>query len=361
MATISTDKNWDKYVKNNPSSSMIDYPIENGVSNEPIYKDITLKNVVAQVSAGDLIKIISKTKSQVNRSSYAQVRFGNTSGYLRVSAIRKPTIGRAGGSGAAAEQRTLDLTNSTIQTLEEISKIGRGNRAGIDLEVPGVGLFLGITSVEKVATRIHGREAKSDFVLKNALGRGVLFISHKAGAGASAFNQYGGISEKSGSVDDNALIYNHPEVQSFLDRLYELYQDSVGERTIISNPFNSSGRITTSGVIRKISDTTLINQSVYGPSFGGAYGPDNVHLIGQGNFVFSRRFSEEEDIYFELGFSSHMALNGDLSDFANDNSSYRAVLLARTGDRNTKTSSGDLPNVRVGIFPKANKPNAVSI
>jgi len=359
MATVASDKDWNKYVRDNNKSSTMSYPIENGILNEPIYKDTTLKNEVAQVSTGDTINITTKSKTTIGRSSYAQVRFNGKTGYLKVSSIRKPTMGRAGGSGAMAEQKTLDVTQATINNLKGISKIS-GNE-GIPVEVPGIGFFLGINAVEKVADRIHGREAKSDFVLKNSLNRGVLFISHKAGSGARAFNQYGGISEKSGSIDDNALLYNHPEVQSFLNRLYELYQDSINGRTITSNPFNSSGKITTSGVIRKISDTTLINQSVYGPSFGGTYGPDNVHLIGQGNFIFTPVMSEDEDVYFKLSFSSHMALNGDLTDFANDNSEYRAVLLARTGDRSTKTSSGDLPRVRVGIFPKANKPQAVSI
>jgi len=360
MATISSDRDWNKYVRDNNQSSTMSYPIENGILNEPIYKNTTLTNVVARVSTGDTINITTKSKTTIGRSSYAQVRFNGKTGYLKTTSIRKPTMGRAGGSGAMAEQRTLEVTQATINNLKGISKIS-GNE-GIPVEVPGIPkLFLGITSVEKVLLKIHGRETKSDFVLKDALGRKRLYISHKAGSGAKAFSQYGGISEKSGSIDDNALLYNHPEVQSFLNRLYELYQDSITGRTITSNPFDSSGKITTSGVMRKISDTKLINQSVYGPSFGGARGEDNVDLIGQGEFIFTPLMSVDEDVYFRLSFSGHMALNGDLTDFANDNSDYRAVLVARTGDRSTKTSSGSIPRVRVGIFPKVYKSSAVSI
>ena len=357
MATISADKDWNKYVKNNPNSATINYPIENGINNEPIYSSTTIKTaqVLVNVSTGDTVKITQKTKVSIGNKSYAKVKFNNKTGYLRATAIRKPT----GSTGADAEQRTLELTNNTIRALSDIAKIGRGNRTGIDIEVPGVGMFIGITNVEKVSNRIHGREAKADFKLKNALGRGILFISHKDGAGPKAFQQYGGISETSGSIDDNALIYNNPEVKSFLDDLYDLYDDAINKgRTQSDNPFDRNGNLVSSGVSRPITNSTLINQSVYGPSFGGTKGPDNVHLIGQGSFVFTPLLSGENDLYFRLSFSGHMALNGDVSDFANDVGGYRAVLCATKRSRSTKTSKGTINGIRVGIFPEAIRPNA---
>lgn len=360
MATVSADKDWNKYVKDNPNSTSIEYPIENGINNEPIYSSVTIKTakVVATVSTGDKVKITQKTKVTINSKPYAKVNFNNKNGYLRATAIRKPT----GSTGADAEQRTLNMTNDTIRKLAEISKIGSGNRIGIDLEVPGVGMFLGITHVEKVSNRIHGREAKADFKLKNALGKGILFISHKDGSGPKGFQQYGGISETSGSIDDNELIYKNSEVQSFLNDLYDLYDDAVNNgRTQLNNPFDKNGNLISSGVSRPITSPTLINQSVYGPSFGGTKGPDNVHLIGQGSFVFTPLLSEEFDLYFRLSFSGHMALNGDISDFANDVGGYRAVLCATKRSRSTKTSKGTIPGVRVGIFPEAIRPNARTI
>ena len=72
----------------------------------------------------------------------------------------------------------------------------------------------------------------------------------------------------------------------------------------------------------------LINQSVYGPDFGGAFGPDNVHLIGQGQFIFNPLVTGDGDIYFRLSFTGHMSLNGQVDkDFANDASGYRATLI----------------------------------
>lgn len=356
MATISADKNWNKYVRDNARSSTINYPIENGISNEPIYKDTTLKQIVAQVSTGDTVNITTKSKTVISRSPYAKVRFSGKTGYLRASAIRKPT----GSTGANAEQRTLDVTQATINNLKGIAKVG-GNE-GIPVEVPGIGMFLGINSVEKVDGRIHGREPKSDFKFKNSLGKTVLYISHKDGNRPQDFQQYGGVSEIAGSQDLPSLIYNHPEVQSFLNTLYNFYSQSISGNWATTNPFDRSGKLTSSGVMRFVNDATLIKQSVYGPSFGGAYGPDNVHLIGQGQFIFTPFISEDEDVYFRLSFSGHMSLNGDVSDFADDASGYRAVLLARAGTgRTAKTSSGDIPGVRVGIFPKAIRANATLI
>jgi len=350
MANVSADRNWNKYIRDNTRSATIDYPIENGVSNEPIYEQATkTSKVLGNVSTGNTVKITSKQKT----GTFAKVRFGTIDGYLRATTIRKPT----GSTGANAEQRTLDLTNAQINRLKDIAKIG-GNE-GIPVEVPGIGMFMGITSVEKVDGRIHGREPKSDFRLKNALGRTVLYISHKDGSGPKGFQQYGGVSEIAGSEDLPSLIYNHPEVQNFLNTLYQFYSQAINGNLTNQNPFDINGKMKTSGAMRLINDATLINQSVYGPSYGGAYGPDNVHLIGQGQFIFTPLMSDDEDVYFRLTFSGHMSLNGDVSDFANNASGYRAIILARAGTgRNAKTSLGDIPGVRVGIFPKAIRPNA---
>ena len=48
------------------------------------------------------------------------------------------------------------------------------------------------------------------YILKNALGKKILFISHKDGNGPKAFGQYGGVSTKAGGADDASQIYNHP-------------------------------------------------------------------------------------------------------------------------------------------------------
>jgi hypothetical protein len=357
LGTKSAD--WPKYVTNNPNSANIKYVIENGIVNEPLYKDITLKQAILSLSQGQEVNIISKQFTQIGRSKYAHIRVNSKTGYIRISSIRKPT----GRGGADAEQRTLDATVETLRKLQEISGIGRGNSLGVDLLVPGIGMFTGITSVEKVPNRIHGREAKSDFAFKNALGIKILFISHKDGTGPDAFGQYGGVSESSsGNIQDAAKIYNNPEVQSYLSRLYELYNDAVNLGGLIpKNPFNASGKLT-KAVYKLVSSPELVNQSVYGPDYGGSYGPDNVHLIGQGNFIFNPLVNSDGDIYYRLSFSGPMELNGQTGPFLDNNSGYRATLITTYRDgRPTQTPSGTVPQTRTGIYPKRYRQSAISI
>jgi len=349
---------WVKYVQNNPNSASIKYPIENKIQNEPVYKSISLKQAIDYVSSGNEVNIISKQFTQVGKSKYANVRVNGKTGFLRITAIRKPT----GKGGADAEQRTLDATVSTIQKLEEVAGIGRGNSVGIDVLVPGIGMFIGITGIEKVSNRIHGREAKSDFVFKNSLGRGVLYISHKDGSGPDAFGQYGGVSTVAGNIQDAAKIYNHPEVQQYLNKLYRLYDDSItGVNKIKNNPFNQNGKLTTA-VFSLIKDPSLVNMSVYGPDYGGDYGPDNVHLIGQGQFIFNPLINDEGDIYFRLSFSGHQSLNGQTKDFLDNSSGYRAALITtyRAG-RPTQTPNGPVLETRTAIYPRRYRQSAISI
>ena len=349
---------WPKYVTNNPNSANIKYSIDSGVSNEPVYKNITLKQVILTLNAGQEVNIISKQFTQIGRSKYAHIRVNGKTGYIRIRAIRKPTKG-----GADAEQRTLDATIATLQKLQEISGIGRGNNIGIDLLVPGIGMFTGITSIEKVPNKIHGREAKSDFAFKNALGKKILFISHKNGTGPDAFNQYGGVSESSsGNIQDAAKIYNNVEVQTYLSRLYQLYDDAVNRgRLIPNNPFNSSGKLT-KVVYKLVTSSQLVNESVYGPDYGGSYGPDNVHLIGQGQFIFNPLVNSDGDIYYRLSFSGLMELNGKTGSFLDNNSGYRATLITTFRDgRPTQTPNGPVPRTRTGIYPKRYRQSAISI
>jgi hypothetical protein len=360
MAHLGTKPaDWVKYVTNNPKSANIKYSVENGVLNEPIYKSISLKEAITFLSAGMEVNIISKQYTQIGRSKYAHVRYNGKTGYLMISKIRKPT----GKGGADAEQRTLDATISTLQKLQDIAGVGSGNRSGVDLLVPGIGMFIGITSIEKVKNRIHGRESKSDFVFKNALGRSVLFISHKDGTTADAFGQYGGISQSSaGNIQDAAKIYNNSEIQSYLSRLYELYNDAINlGRQIKNNPFDKKGRLT-KGVYRLVGSSQLVNEAVYGPDYGGGYGPDNVHLIGQGQFIFNPLVNSDGDVYFRLSFSGPMEINGRTGPFLDDASGYRATIITtyRAG-RPTQTPNGVIPETRTGIYPRRYRQSAISI
>jgi len=363
MANISGAKDWTKYVINNSAWNTTDFPIENNVVNEPVYQSVPHQNpknitINGYLNTGDIVKLVTSTKTQgFRRSNYVNVKSGSLSGYIRATTVRKPTAR----GGADAENRHREVTNQIIQNLEWISGIGRGSRAGIDIDVPGIGMFIGITSVEKETTKYNRREPKADFYLKNALGSKILFISHKDGDTPTHFSQYGGISVQSGTRDDPALITNNPEVVAYTNELYRYYADGIGPRQIPNNPFNSSGKLTRA-VYRELNDPQLIGQSVFGPEYGGAYSPENCHLLGQGQFIFKPMLSVDDDLYFELSFSGHTSLNGDISHFTDPTSGYRAALITshRTG-RNTTSTQGTIPQTRTGIYPRAYRSNAMAI
>ena len=190
-----------------------------------------------------------------------------------------------------------------------------------------------------------------------------LFISHKDGTGPEAFGQYGGVSESSsGSLVNVAKIYQNPEVQEYLSKLYRLYDNAVnGGRSILNNPFNERG-VLTKGLYKLVQGSQLVNHAVYGPDYGGAFGPDNVHIIGQGQFVFTPLLNEEDDLYFKLSFTGPMEVNGDTSVFLNNNSGYRATIITtfRSG-RPTGTPLGVVPQTRTGIYPRRYRQSAISI
>ncbi len=358
---------WDVYVVNNALRSTIDYQVEPSATNVFFYSgtnDIpsgglpskqSPGNPIAQLVPGDTFKILSTVLVSRGRLKFANIMAGTTRGYIKYNAIKKPT-----GASDQVERDTLAATEIYLNKLQEISAIGNGtNSAGVALEIPGVGLKM-VNKIEKVSNRIHGREAKSDFVLKNNMGRGVAFISHKKTGGAAAFGQYGGISEsQAGSIQDAAELYNDPETQSYLNRLWVLYNDRATQ-TIPNNPF-SSARLNRA-VYRWIGAGTLVAKSVYGPSYGGERGPDNVDILGQGNFIFKPLLTDDNDIYFQLEFSDAMHINGDLGVFTERTSGYAACFITtyRAG-RNTETPGGTVPSTRTAIYPRRYRQSAIDI
>jgi hypothetical protein len=354
---------WDVYVKGNPNRISVLYEITSGYPMVQFFEktsDIPNRPSMISLKTGDKFNILGVNTFSSGQSKYANIRFNGKSGYVKITTIRKPTKRNA----LFAEERALSLAKENLQKCAEISGIGRGNATGIELRIPGVGTFIGITDIEKVSNKIHGRESKSDFIFKNILGKKLIHISHKDGIGPSAFSQYGGVSEtSSGSFTEPSNIYNNSEVQEYLTKLYNLYDDAIsGKNEIKNNPFDSSGTIKSS-VYKFVQSSLLVNQSVYGPDYSGSYGPDNVNLIGQGDFIFKPYVDGEEgDIYFELQFSGGYYVNGDVSKFMNDSTGYRATFITsnRLG-RPTRTPLGSIPNTRTGIYPKAYRSSAVSI
>ena len=142
---------WDAYVRFNPSYSTTNYEVRETAYIFSNQTPRTMADVVATVSPGDLVKITSapgtpisvnpvpptkktirpitnpKDKSvnpknlPTSEQKCAPVKFGNKKGYLKLTAINKPSFGRAGKRSDRGEQKVLNMTQGDLETLKWIS------------------------------------------------------------------------------------------------------------------------------------------------------------------------------------------------------------------------------------------------
>ena len=126
---------------------------------------------------------------------------------------------------------------------------------------------------------------KCDFHFRGLSGY-VGHVSHKAGSGPKAFQQWSGTSAAAGSS-----IYNHPETRAFVNTLREMFPNGMPPSTTVG---------------RKILDENLKKLAVYGNEYGGSRGENNVDVTMQGILNVQNR-----GIYYELTCSGHKINNGD--------------------------------------------------
>ena len=357
--TTSGQPAWNVYVVNKSDRATTDYPMR---GTAVMYKSTTPTkgdDILATLVPGNQVRITSTATFTVNvsrplapraqRMTCAKVRYNGKEGYVNIGAIGKPTT-----QPDDVERRTIEASQTVLNQLKGIAKVGNSLKAGINIEVEGIGFFTDVATVSKVPERVHGREAKADIVMKDARGNALMYISHKKAGGAGAFQQYGGVSKKAGNRTNANLIYDDSEVQQYLNDLYTLYEDAtMGVNSYEGNPFDRSGRITTGRIYRFVNSPTLIARSVFGPDYGGSFGIDNVHFIAQGDFRFRPYIDEEGDINFKMSFSERYEINGDIEDFSTGRleNPYRAVFVSRSeGGKNTETPRGTLRGIRTGIF-----------
>ena len=357
--TTTGESAWKVYVVDRSDRISTDYMIEAPGMVYTKTSPSQQKDLIGVAQPGEKVKITSTTIYNVTvargalgrqrSEKCAQVRYKSKTGYIKLTSIRKPT--RPSNYG---ELRTLSLTQTLIEQLKEVAGVGRGGNSSFNITVPGLGPINGVSGIRKVTTRPLGRESKADFALIDKRGKEILYISHKQPKGASAFQQYGGVSEKSGTTGNPRLIMDDPEVQQFFDDLYSLYEDAtMNLDQFETNPFDRSGRLG-KRVFRFLGDPVLISRSVYGPDYGRPFGPDNVHLLGQGEFIFTPIVSPDGDITFQLTFSDTMEINGVTTPFTETNNPYRAIIMARyTSGRKIESSGGTVSNVRCIIAPAA--------
>jgi hypothetical protein len=278
-----------KYVVDNKRFAEIDFEIEKDKSTVLFSKKgNSLVAGKKEYKQGTKLKIVEAKLFEIGNLKLASVKIGSQSGFIPINTIRKPT----GGNGTQYEDEVVDAINNYIK------------EAGGPINIKLKGdkkIYNDILYAIKVTTPIKQKagvrgDPKADIILckdiKNPLAAGSIYISHKKEGGPEAFQQYGGLSEQSGEE-----IYNNPLVQKFLGKVANV----IGDSDKLENP-----------VMATFKDDNLANMSIYGPDYGKAFSLQHTQLIGQGKPSFK---NIQNGKYYEMEFTSHMSLSGDLSHF----------------------------------------------
>jgi hypothetical protein len=183
-------------------------------------------------------------------------------------------------------------------------------------------------------------DPKADIALLNSDGKEVGFISHKADHGASAFQQYGGITNKSGNK-----INSSESVIEFAKRIHNYLQNKYGHNNAMpGDSFYMHLPKDRDGIY-------LIGTSVFGNEWNGGktFSRNSVHCLGQGNSILIPQKTSQSDVYI-LKFSGGTHYADDITwAFQGD---YKAILAARyMGKRGLTVGAIKIQNVRPGIFP----------
>lgn len=173
------------------------------------------------------------------------------------------------------------------------------------------------------------------------------YISHKAGRGAEAFQQYGGLSEKAGDV-----FSRNEEVQSFLRAVHYAVRNKFHGRAAAESGFTAWRRIEDSALKQ------LVGKSLFGVQWTSGtniFGEESVHCIMQGTPTLTVVNKNQ----VSLTCSGHIYPNTTSWCFGNGaHKDHRAVFAAtyRT-DRNINViveankPALQTKYVRVGIYP----------
>jgi len=228
--------------------------------------------------------------------------------------------GKGQGSGVSAETQALNYFNENLNKIlqkEGLSQI----KLSINKRIVNCAIM------EKTEGKYNGKEPKSDMTIKDATGKAVAYISHKAGSSAKDYQQYGGVSDAAlpTRYRGNAFI------KKFMQDVRALKPDGL-----------KSG----DSFYRSITDDNLIKIMMYGPEYGnGTPGISNVDEFHLGNMDLKGRGAGPYQII-----SNHKGVNGYVPD-----GQFEAVLFIRfQGSRGDARAAGEVvKNARVGIFPIA--------
>lgn len=232
--------------------------------------------------------------------------------------FKTPEFGGKGkGAGTAAEDRYL----SAFQ--KELTKVLEQENS------PYINLKIGKRTVQASGIRStaqDGRYApKSDFTIYDVNGKGVAYISHKAGRTGSDFQQYGGVT--------NPIFSKSAEMKKFAEDVKKQYPNGL-DRGVT--------------VYRKVNDKKVIGLAVYGLEFGKrARSKENVDEFHQGPM----NLKKSGNGYTIT--SNHKGFNGDIP-----TGTHEAYYVARyTGN----VAYLGIKNARVGIFPLGKVPGTAKL
>lgn len=319
--TTSGDTAWDKYVYKNKNWKELVLDLE--INAELNKRKGFAVEAIQELPKGAQLTLKSNRYEIIGNKKYAKVEVKKQEGLVNISAIRKPT--------------NFKPTGYEVEVVNLINKhIGQNNNMPIDLKIKGSAeIFKGISGAVQVDTTLKRQagitsDPKADIILYSnktqLLSVRNIYISHKKEGGPEAFQQYGGLSKQAGEE-----IYNHVETQEFLKQVAEHIDPSIGLKTPLW---------------KHISSTSLKNMSIYGEDFHRQFGLNHTQIIGQGLPVLT---PTREDNLYELDFSSHMSLSGNLSHFIGG---YLPVFGAtyRAG-RGFEVDGKKYNGARVGIYP----------
>jgi hypothetical protein len=252
----------------------------------------------------DILKKKTKSSAELNALRFV----GSDGKQYKLSDIKKNAEfgGKGDRSSVAKEDAALEAINSQLNAIKKSTKL-----AYVPIKIK--------SKIHKVvkAESTPGTP-KSDFHLINEKGEECVWISHKDGKSAKDFQQWGGISERK-----EPLIFNHKETQKFIADLKAVYPKGLPSATTL---------------YRHIKDTHLKMLSVYGNSYGGTLGQQNVSILLQGPPTISKSGSS-----YVLG-AVNVHYNGD----SVDGEGFDPVLMAiYKGDR----SDAGVKGTRIVISP----------
>ncbi len=226
------------------------------------------------------IRIIFKKKNGLDDVNY-ECWNENLKNTISTDKLKKPNDRN--------EQKTLTEINSAI------AKLGEGSPVTLKIQNKNYKNIIGF---------IPGPHMKkADFVGVTNEGQEICFISYKTGSGAEDFQQYAGITERSG-------LFDNPEVAKFRKDIVE---------KLSQEPLASS-----EAFYRPIKDNRLKNKAIFGSQYGRRVGVDNVAFLAQG----TPSLSKIRNGIVELDFTV-LIRAGNLNALPQD---YEPVLGVRKGE-----------------------------